>query len=706
MRNATSLIIFLFAALAVKAQTTERFSVDQLNNPKKHTAVIKAQFEVAEIPVFEVDTNQYYIALQNGLRSSNYINEGDWIDVSSKQQANAVTLVFSKYPVRKGVYKMQMPLLANRLKRLFEIDPSLNDTAISYRIILHTNCMNDEQVDGLFHGALIHYSVPEGQAMEHMEPETIFDVEVEDHIVEQPPVESFESEEYETMGLPDAVASKMENATREEAAEIMREHLESVLASPEDVALEDIDETYLKTKEERVDDFLNRYGSNDQTVSKILERHPEWQNALVVADWTGSMYQHGAQALYWHIKNFEHSGLTYFTLFNDGDDKSTPRKHIGETEGIYHEKANNMEKLIALYYYVMLQGSGGDGPENDIEALIAGIEKYPKADEIILIADNNACIRDIELADKIGRPVHIIICGSGYTGSVNAQYVNLAVKTGGSIHTIEQDIAHFETMESPSGDGVFYKDPGIKIEDFLCDAGLLSEDMSGALYTSFDEAKESRTNVRMLVLSGQELGVLPPGIRRMERLEMIDLSDNKLKRLGKQVCKIKTLRVLDMHENRLKKLPEHVNWLRYLRQLDVSNNQLSEIHSGSLKLPYLEYLNLSNNQLSVLPSTLRYCKNLEELHLSGNALEKLPAFTSLKKLKVLDVSHNSLTEIPKLSRLRYLEALNLSHNELEEVPRSLYNLKAIKELDISGNNIPEQELQKLRDALPNTQITF
>ena len=61
---------------------------------------------------------------------------------------------------------------------------------------------------------------------------------------------------------------------------------------------------------------------------------------MVVADWTGSMYAYGSQALKWHNLNLEKSGLSYFTLFNDGDRKPQRKKKVGITDGIYHEEAS------------------------------------------------------------------------------------------------------------------------------------------------------------------------------------------------------------------------------------------------------------------------------------------------------------------------------------------------------------------------------
>ena len=42
-------------------------------------------------------------------------------------------------------------------------------------------------------------------------------------------------------------------------------------------------------------------------------------------------------------------------------------------------------------------------------ALITAIKNTPEAKEIILVADNNSCIRDYVLLSYINRPVHVIL---------------------------------------------------------------------------------------------------------------------------------------------------------------------------------------------------------------------------------------------------------------------------------------------------------
>jgi hypothetical protein len=92
----------------------------------------------------------------------------------------------------------------------------------------------------------------------------------------------------------------------------------------------------------------------------------------------------------------------------------------------------------------MSAGSGGDIPENNIEALLKTSELCPDCSNVIMIADNWANIKDIELMSKLSVPVKVIVCGAVF--GVNVQYLELARATGGSVHTMEEDLTNLIKM--------------------------------------------------------------------------------------------------------------------------------------------------------------------------------------------------------------------------------------------------------------------
>ena len=139
----------------------------------------------------------------------------------------------------------------------------------------------------------------------------------------------------------------------------------------------------------------------------------------------------------------------YFVFFNDGDTKKDIDKKIGATGGIYFCKAKTCDDLVNAMKLTLKKGQGGDTPENVIEAILSGIKKIRKPDNIILIADNWAKVRDLSLVTRVKIPVRVILCGVFEGMEINTDYLNIAYKTRGSLHTIEQDIT--ELINQTSG---------------------------------------------------------------------------------------------------------------------------------------------------------------------------------------------------------------------------------------------------------------
>jgi hypothetical protein len=222
--------------------------------------------------------------------------------------------------------------------------------------------------------------------------------------------------------------------------------------------------TSIKKKEiEKVKKYVFDGTFKDSVVFKVIERNKKkWRNALVVSDWTGSVYPYSSQIVNWFRLNMKEGLVKHFVFFNDGDSKNDKEKKIGETGGIYFTQTNEISHVLEVMTQALQNGHGGDVPENDIEAVLAGIDKYKDISEIILIADNNSPVRDIRLTPKVTKPIRVILCGVE-NGQINAQYLNIAKFTGGSVHTIEEDIENLSSAKIhdilKAGSGIFRVNP-------------------------------------------------------------------------------------------------------------------------------------------------------------------------------------------------------------------------------------------------------
>lgn len=177
----------------------------------------------------------------------------------------------------------------------------------------------------------------------------------------------------------------------------------------------------------------------DSTAMRVLNRHPEWKNMLVVTDWTASMYPFGAQVLLWHKENIHQGRIRHLAFFNDGDDTPDKEKEPGNTGGIYLSEDRDMASILETIEKTTYGGKGGDFPENDMEAVLTGIDAWDDYDEIILIADNRSRVRDLRFVKEIDKPIHIVLCGV-IRGEIHPHYLTIAAWTGGSVHTLEEDL--------------------------------------------------------------------------------------------------------------------------------------------------------------------------------------------------------------------------------------------------------------------------
>jgi hypothetical protein len=183
---------------------------------------------------------------------------------------------------------------------------------------------------------------------------------------------------------------------------------------------------------------------NDSTMYQLLGRKiQEWDNSVIVSDFTTSMYAYSTQVFAWMKKNPRNLAIKGTVFFTDCDSLGN-QTHKGSNTG---QMFVTKEKTLKSVLPVMVKAdqntqNNKDGEENDLEALLYAQKNFPEAKHLILIADNDAPPKDMYLLPQIEKPVHVVLCGGtgDTTKAFQQEYFDIATKTGGSLHTLEDDI--------------------------------------------------------------------------------------------------------------------------------------------------------------------------------------------------------------------------------------------------------------------------
>jgi hypothetical protein len=681
----------------------QKFDPSELRKPALFGADVAAQLGLEEVYEYSKEGPENRVFLKNGFRTSRFPNKEAWLKIRDTVEPYRVDIVYSRYPLRNNAYHEIYPLLLHRIEALIELDPSLNSEHIVWNKVQQTHVVNDAQVGKLFHGIVIWYRT---QTELDAQPSDTFPPPENIPPISAQTAARFDPSAFQHV-IPDSTVTRLKALPDRDQVRATEKVLEEKILQEPEVELHKATPADLETYRMMVKNFADNYRSRDQVVSAVFNRHPEWKEVLVVNDWTGSMYGYGSQVLEWHLEHFRTSGIRSLVLFNDGDKKSTYEKKIGHTGGVYMERADNIVKMVSLFNLVMMRGSGGDRAENDIEAVLTALQRYPHPKELVLIADNNACIRDMELADSIRVPIHIIICGYLPAVGINPQLVVLAKKTNGTLYTVDQDISNIRASVNKKGNLQSMSDSRFLLSTLACEVTEWRPKAKDTVYTNFKVALLNDQRVKRLQLASRGYTEVPGKISKLEWIYELDLSRNLIREIPRRLTSLVYIKRLDLSFNRLTAIPAHIERMHAAEHFDLSNNRIGTVPEELFSLTTLKRLDLSSNAVKTIQGD-NNARRLEFLNLSNNLLTELPhSFYNMRRLMVLNLSQNSLTSLPdQLLGFTRLEELNLNGNKLTKLPVKLWKLKRLRVLRLEDNLLPEEEKDRIRKALPAAEIYF
>ncbi|GAB5582739.1 leucine-rich repeat and calponin homology domain-containing protein 4 isoform X3 [Prionailurus iriomotensis] len=154
---------------------------------------------------------------------------------------------------------------------------------------------------------------------------------------------------------------------------------------------------------------------------------------------------------------------------------------------------------------------------------------------------------------------------------------------------------------------------------------ITQADLSRNRFPEVPEAACQLVSLEGLSLYHNCLRCLNPALGNLTALTYLNLSRNQLSSLPPYICQL-PLRVLIVSNNKLGALPPDISALGSLRQLDVSGNELQSLPTELCSLPSLRDLSVRRNQLSTLPDG----GHLQVILLDSNPLQSPPAQICLK----------------------------------------------------------------------------
>ena len=201
-----------------------------------------------------------------------------------------------------------------------------------------------------------------------------------------------------------------------------------------------------------------------------------------------------------------------------------------------------------------------------------------------------------------------------------------------------------------------------------------------------------------------ESDALPIDIGNLQNLETFWI-DGNFSNIPESLFNIQSLKNLKINGNLLKELPENIGNLKNLTDLSLYG-KFEALPQSVGELENLENL-IIYGTLEELPESVSNLKNLEWLVIENLGLIKLPNnLGNLSNLKYLRASRNKLTFLPEsIGELNKIFEVDFNYNQIVEFPNSFENLSnTLYRLLIRGNNYGDEEFEKLKISLPNTQI--
>ncbi len=429
------LIWMILGIFKVSAQVGENPFEEKISRLMKQKPIRLSEHPQAEDPLV------LYFPMY--FSSSQFLPETKF-ELPKDQEILSVHLVYTRY---RQVDTFDQPLLnEKRFLHLSQKFPDLfKNENIEWRIFEQTKGKTEEEARIMYHGFVIF--LKEKPKMESNRSEmTIIDdllMGIKDTLIEVPEQYSYRiRKKYVETGryLPNR-EDKIKKGIRYNSSGIWFREPEMKLVSDS-----------VKRKKNRAYKTYKGVYTGANTSSYNLDVYNQLRNKTFnkrwgfVIDVTGSMAPYTGQVLALLKTRPELATEEHFSFFNDGNGAPEILKRIGNSGGVYTVKSNHFDSIYQTMERAMRAGSGGDLPENNIEAILRTLKQWPGTDSILMVADAHAPVKDLKIIGFVNKPVLIVLCGD-ISNLIPLDYVQIAKQTFGGILTNEGEIRNLHLLK-------------------------------------------------------------------------------------------------------------------------------------------------------------------------------------------------------------------------------------------------------------------
>jgi len=181
------------------------------------------------------------------------------------------------------------------------------------------------------------------------------------------------------------------------------------------------------------------FTENRQEIKAMLHRNKDqWPSKRIVANIDCSMYQYLDELMVRNYSDEQEQHQNTYWLFNGFENQSKPSHKGNDRRGIFYVAQNDVEGFCTTVDKILNFSCSSNRLENVVEALILGAQDKAAEEELLFIADNFSDAADLHKLKELHVPVRVLLTAS--QRGINEHYLEIAYRTGGSIHTLKEDI--------------------------------------------------------------------------------------------------------------------------------------------------------------------------------------------------------------------------------------------------------------------------